>query len=84
MEGDAVNWSISTWAIRNPAPPILLFVVLCALGIFAFMGLPQMRYPSADVPLVHVTIGIAGMSPSDLETQVTKKLENAVAALSGD
>ena len=35
--------NFSAWAIRNPVPPILLFVVLVALGVMSFMKLPVTR-----------------------------------------
>ncbi len=75
--------SLSAWAIRNPAPSILLFVVLCSVGLAAFFGLPEMRYPNIDVPKVTVAIALAGTAPADLETQVTRKVENALAAIAG-
>ncbi|MCX5497702.1 efflux RND transporter permease subunit [Kaistia dalseonensis] len=78
-----MNWNFSSWAIRNPVPPILLFVVLCAFGIVAFMGLPITRFPNIDVPIVSVTVTDSGTAPAELETQVTKKVEDAVAAISG-
>ncbi len=78
-----MNWNFSAWAIRNPVPSILLFVVLVAFGINSFMGLPITRFPNIDVPLVSVTITDSGSAPSELETQVTKKVEDAVASISG-
>ncbi len=78
-----MRWDISAWAIRNPLPPLLLFVVLCTLGVISFRSLPQMRYPSTDVTKVSVTVGLSGTAPAELETQVTRKVENALAALAG-
>jgi multidrug efflux pump subunit AcrB len=78
-----MKWNVSAWAIRNPAPSILLFVVLCATGLHAFFGLPEMRFPNADIPKVTVTISLTGVAPAELETQVTRKVENALAAVAG-
>jgi multidrug efflux pump subunit AcrB len=75
--------NFSAWSIRNPLPPILLFVVLMALGISSFMRLPITRFPIIDVPIVSIIIGDPGVAPSELETQVTKKIEDAVANISG-
>ena len=75
--------NVSAWAIRSPVPPILMFVVLMALGLFSFRQLPVTRFPNIDVPVVQVAITQAGASPSELETQVTKKVEDAVAGIVG-
>ncbi|QTL04835.1 efflux RND transporter permease subunit [Aquabacter sp. L1I39] len=75
--------NISAWAIRKPIPALVLFVVLTALGIVHFRSLPVTQMPNIDVPIVMVTVTQPGSAPSELETQVTKKIENAVAGVSG-
>lgn len=78
-----MNWNFSAWAIRHPIPPVLLFVVLAALGLMSFANLPITRFPNVDVPLVAVTIVDPGVAPTELETQVAKRVEDAVANISG-
>lgn len=73
--------NISAWSIRNPISPVVMFIVLVILGIISFRSLPVERFPNIDFPLVSITITQAGASPSELETQVTKRVENAVAAI---
>ncbi|MBA3446426.1 MAG: efflux RND transporter permease subunit, partial [Pseudaminobacter sp.] len=75
--------NFSAWSIRNPLPPILLFIVLIVLGLISFSKLPVTRFPNIDVPLVNVTVTDPGVAPSELETQVTKRVEDAVANISG-
>jgi multidrug efflux pump subunit AcrB len=78
-----MNWNFSAWSIRNPIPSILLFIVLMALGLMSFASLPITRFPNIDFPLVSVTVTDPGVAPSELETQVTKRVEDAVANISG-
>jgi multidrug efflux pump subunit AcrB len=78
-----MNWNFSAWSIRNPVPPILLFVALVALGLLSFAKLPATRMPNVDIPLVSVTVTDPGVAPSELETQITKRVEDAVASISG-
>ncbi len=78
-----MNWNFSAWAIRNPVPPILLFVVLMALGLYSFAHLPITKFPNIDVPVIAVTVSDVGSAPAELETQVTKKVEDAIASISG-
>ncbi len=75
--------NFSAYSIRKPLPAILLFVVLCFLGIMSFMQLPVTRFPNIDVPLVSVTITQSGAAPAELETQVAKIVEDSVANLNG-
>jgi HAE1 family hydrophobic/amphiphilic exporter-1 len=78
-----VALNISGWAVRNPVPPLVLFAVMTVLGLFAFMGLPITRAPNVDVPVVSVTVTEPGAAPAELETQVTKRIEDAIADVPG-
>ncbi|MBB4956088.1 hydrophobe/amphiphile efflux-1 (HAE1) family protein [Agrobacterium vitis] len=78
-----MNSNVSAWAIRNPLPSILLFVALTIIGVYSFTRLPITYFPAVNVPLVTVTIDQAGVKPSELETEVTKLVENAIASLTG-
>ncbi len=75
--------NISAWAIRNPVPSLVLFMVLMALGLFSFSQLPVTRFPNIDIPIVAVTISQSGAAPSELESQVTKHVEDAIAGITG-
>ena len=71
--------NISAWSIRQPVPAIVLFAVLTLLGVISFMTLPVTRFPNIDVPLVSITVTQSGAAPAELESQVTKEVEDAVA-----
>ena len=75
--------NVSAWAIRRPVPSLVLFMVLIALGVFSFQQLPVTRFPNIDIPVVQVTITQAGAAPSELENQVTKRVEDAIAGIPG-
>ena len=75
--------NISAWAIRKPIASLVLFAVLMVLGWFAFKGLPITRFPNIDVPIVSVQVTQSGAAPAELETQVTKKVEDAVSGING-
>jgi len=79
----SARWNISAWAIRKPIASIVLFVVLTLLGLFSFSKLPITRFPNVDVPIITVTVSQAGAAPSELESQVTKKVEDSVAGIAG-
>ncbi len=75
--------NFSAWSIRNPVAPILAFVMLMVLGWQSFNGMPITRFPNIDVPLVAVTVAQPGAAPAEMETQVTKEIEDAVAGITG-
>ncbi|WP_375464866.1 efflux RND transporter permease subunit, partial [uncultured Methylobacterium sp.] len=75
--------NVSAWAIRKPLPSIVLFLVLMLLGLVSFRSLPITKFPNIDIPIVSVTITQAGAAPSELQTQVTKWVEDSVAGVKG-
>ena len=75
--------NISAWAIRNPIPSLVLFLVLTVSGLFAFAGLGIDENPNIDVPIVSVSISQVGAAPSELESQVTRKVEDSISGISG-
>ncbi len=75
--------NFSAWSIRNPVAPILAFFVLVVLGWQSFNSLPITRFPNIDVPIVSINVTQSGAAPAELETQVTKEIEDAVAGISG-
>ena len=75
--------NFSAWAIRRPLPALMIFFVLCVAGLWGFHKLPIARFPDVSFPMVTVTISLPGASPSQLETEVTRKVEDAVATVNG-
>jgi multidrug efflux pump subunit AcrB len=75
--------NFSAWSIRNPVAPLLAFFLLMVLGWQSFNALPITRFPNIDVPLVSVTVAQGGAAPAELESQVTKEIEDAVAGITG-
>ncbi|TIX51671.1 efflux RND transporter permease subunit [Alteraurantiacibacter aquimixticola] len=75
--------SFATWSIRNPIPPILLFILLAVAGIRGFMGLQIQDLPDLALPTVSVTAVLPGAAPAQLETEVARPLEDALASLDG-
>ena len=76
-----MKFNISAVSIRHPIPPIVLFILLTIAGIISFLALDVTDNPDIDVPVVSVTVSRPGAAPSELELQVTRKIEDAVAGL---
>lgn len=75
--------SISSLSIRHPVPAAILSMVLVLLGIVAFLRLPVTRAPNVDMPFVQMVVNQPGAAPGELESQVTKRVEDEVGALPG-
>jgi multidrug efflux pump subunit AcrB len=75
--------NVSAWSIRNPVPAILLFALLTFIGIGGFKALGIQQFPDIELPIVTVVMGLEGASPAQLETEVVRKVENAVSSLTG-
>ena len=73
--------NISADAIRKPIPPIIIFVLLTFAGLLGFHKLGINQFPDVDIPMVTVTVTQPGAAPAELETQVTRIVENAVATV---
>ncbi|MEO0801908.1 MAG: efflux RND transporter permease subunit [Cyanobacteria bacterium J06642_2] len=76
-----MSLNISEWSIRRPVPTVVLFLVLTLAGLLSFGQLGIDANPNIDIPIVSVTVTQAGAGPEELESQVTKLVEDAVAGL---
>ena len=72
-----------TWSIRNPVPVIMMFVALVLGGLYSLPRLPVQNQPDISFPFVIVSVGYAGTPPSQMETEITRKIEDAVSNIVG-
>jgi multidrug efflux pump subunit AcrB len=75
--------SVSAWSIRNPIPVVLLFLMLTFAGVLAFKNMRIQQFMDIDLPTVTVTAVLPGAAPGQMETEVGRKIENAMATLQG-
>ncbi len=75
--------NVSAWSIRNPVPALMVFVLLTFGGLLAFSAMKVQNFPDLDLPTIVVTASLPGASPSQLETDVGRKVENSIATLQG-
>jgi multidrug efflux pump subunit AcrB len=76
-----MSFHLSAWSIKNPVPTVVAFLILAVIGLLSFLGLEIDDTPNIDVPVVNISVTQRGASPTELETQVTKKIEDAIAGL---
>ncbi len=75
--------NVSAWSIRNPIPAVLLFILLTLMGLMGFRSMKIQNFPDIDLPTVSTSVSWPGASPAQLETEVARKIENALATLQG-
>lgn len=75
--------NMSAWAIRNPTVPLVVFMVLMFLGIVSFIKLPINLNPDVSFPMITIVVSQPGAAPPEVETQITQKIEAAVAGVVG-
>jgi multidrug efflux pump subunit AcrB len=75
--------NISSWSIRNPVAPIVLFVALLLAGIVSFIRMDVNDNPDVSFPAAQVVVLQPGAAPTEMETQITQRIEAAVRGISG-
>ena len=75
--------NISAWSIRNPVPPIVLFIGLTIAGLIAFMRMDVQDNPDIEFPVVIASISQPGAAPTEIENQITQLVESSVRTLPG-
>ncbi|GAA3904569.1 hypothetical protein GCM10022276_23990 [Sphingomonas limnosediminicola] len=75
--------NISSWCIRNPVFPIVLFVGLMLAGLVSFSRMQVNNNPDIDFPAAIVSVTQPGAAPNELETQVTQRVESAIRGVNG-
>lgn len=75
--------NFSSWSIRTPIPAILLFVLLTLAGLLSFHQMKVQDFPDIELPMVNVVTILPGAAPAQIESEITRKIENALGSLQG-
>jgi len=75
--------NVSAWSIRNPIAAVMLFVLLTFAGLLGFKAMKVQNFPDIDLPTVSITAVLPGASPAQMETDVARKIENALSSIQG-
>ncbi|MEO1488041.1 MAG: efflux RND transporter permease subunit [Pseudomonadota bacterium] len=75
--------NLSAWSIRNPVIPLVLFTALLIAGFVSFSRMDVTNNPDVEFPGVNVTISQPGAAPTEIENQITQRVEAAVRSING-
>jgi HAE1 family hydrophobic/amphiphilic exporter-1 len=70
-------------SIRRPVFTVMMVLALVVIGGFSYLRLGVDRFPRVDFPIATVTTTLPGASPEEVETQITKRVEEAVNTIEG-
>ena len=73
---------IETFVRRHVLTTVLVLIAII-LGVLSYSGLGVRRFPKIDFPVVTITTVYPGGSPAEIETEITKRVEDAVSSISG-
>ena len=74
--------SIYRKAVNNPVTTSLVFIALAIFGVFSLINISLDRFPKFDANVVMVMSSYPGASAEDIETNLTKVLENSLNGVS--
>jgi len=74
--------SIYSTSVKRPVTTILIFVALIVMGLYSLTQLPVDLYPEVELPFIGVVTAYPGASASDIETNVTRPVEDALNSVS--
>src|SRR5271169_2120196 len=74
--------TLAQLCVRRPVFATMLILSLVVVGIFSYFSLGVDLFPKVDIPAVAVVVSDPGASPQEIETEITKKVEDAVNTIS--
>ena len=75
--------NVSAWSIKNPLPTIVFFILLTLAGVISFQSSTVQDFPDIELPIITVSASLPGAAPAQMETEIARKIENAVAPVQG-
>lgn len=75
--------NISAWCIRNPVPPIVLFIALLLAGIISFNRMDVNNNPDIEFPGAQIVIVQPGQPPPSLKSRSRRLLSQRCGPLTG-
>ena len=74
---------LTSISLKRPVFATVIIIAMIAIGITSYIGLGMNDMPETNIPYINVVITQQGVSPDQVETKITKKVEEAVGQISG-
>ena len=76
------EFGLSTFSINNRISVMVLVVLVTIMGLVSYLTIPKESFPSINIPNIFVVTVYPGVSPEDMESLVTRKLEDELGNIS--
>ncbi|GAA3984312.1 efflux RND transporter permease subunit [Hymenobacter antarcticus] len=83
MQDAEKEFGPTSWSINNKTSIYIITVILCLVGIFAYIKLGKEKFPDIVIPRIIVATVYPGTSPADIENLVTRQLEKEIKGVNG-
>jgi multidrug efflux pump len=67
--------AITSWAVNHGTSVLILFLIITLAGVLAYQTIPKESFPEIEIPMIAVNTVYPGVSPRDMESLVTRVLE---------
>lgn len=74
---------ITELSIKRTTIPVVIFIILALAGMFCYSLLNKELTPNVEIPINVVMTVYPGAAPTEVESSVTKKIEEAISAIEG-
>ncbi len=81
-EGKRKEFWLSSFSINNRISVMVLIMLVAVMGVVSYLTIPKESFPSITVPNIFVVTIYPGVSPEDMESLVTRKLEDELGGIS--
>ncbi len=69
--------------VKRPVFAVMLIMAMVVIGMVSYTKLGVDRFPNVDLPIISVRTVLPGGSPEEIESAITKRVEDAVATVEG-
>ncbi|NVO32971.1 efflux RND transporter permease subunit [Hymenobacter lapidiphilus] len=83
MQDTGKEFGPTSWSIDNKTTIYIITLILCLMGIFAYIKLGKEKFPDIVIPRIIVATIYPGTSPTDIENLVTRQLEKEIKSVNG-
>src|SRR5690606_24217805 len=77
------EFALTSLAVNNRVTIYVLTSIIAVMGIISYIAVPKEAQPEVVIPMVYIATPYFGVSPSDIENQVTQEIEKEIKGISG-
>ena len=72
----------ASFAVEHRTSVVVLLVIIAFLGVFSYRSTPKESFPELPIPMIAVNTVYPGVSPADIESQITRVIEEDLSTIS--